>query len=58
MSLFKRIKNLWALSQFIPLDSTKPSNVGDHVTQITKPRKMAQIIKRKAKDPVEEIVNG
>lgn len=55
MNILQRFKNIWKMSQFIPLDHTKPSETGDVVTQITKPRRMAEVIKKRV-DPIEEII--
>lgn len=65
MNLIKRIKNLWRLSesekltQQFDIDNTKANYAVGHAktkyaTGLSRP--MAQIIKRKPKDPIEEVI--
>lgn len=60
MNLIKRLKNLWKLSEWeIPEWNKKDFDVGTVITSLVKPpekSKMAQIIKRKTIDEVEEIL--
>lgn len=73
MMLFKRLKNLWDLSRFSinrfdhelviterdgKLTYARPENDPSPMTENREPRKMAQIIRKQTKDPVEEIING
>lgn len=61
MNLLNRIKNLWKLSEFMPnVNNGKVNSLQETVTTIVKPKVdgKVQIIKRKAKDPIEEIVNS
>lgn len=72
-SIFKRIKTLWKLSGIEDLDlvsptgfkwtgfikpQNPPTNTLINATIDSEPKKMAQIIKRQPKDPIEEIING
>jgi len=61
MTLIKRLKNLWKLSEWVPFDEYKYTKPGTSVTTIAKEPvetsgKMAQIIRKKPIDPVEEII--
>lgn len=57
MNIFKRISNLWKLTEYEPANYQK-LEVGTQVTNfIKKPQKMAQIIKRRTlEEEIEEIL--
>ena len=53
--IWKRLKNLWKLSAYEPLEKDKVLEVGDKITPLIQPKK-AIIIKRK-NDPAGEFIN-
>lgn len=64
MSLSKRLKNLWLLSEWKPNQGDK-LEIGDRLTPLYKPidtgfkyegKPQAQIIKRKVGDPITEVI--
>lgn len=55
-NLVKRLKNLWEMSEYVPLEKDAKGQIGDFITPIVKSNKMAQIIRKKV-DIIDEI-NG
>lgn len=46
MNLIQRLKNIWKMSEYKPLENGEKLETGDIITPVIKPIKTAQIIKR------------
>lgn len=56
MNLLKRLKNLWNLSEYQPMEINQVLKGGDTIAPLYRPSEKAQIIKKYV-DPIDELLN-